>query len=107
MYIQVIYIEKRTRTKGSWGEIIEEIIKEISKGKVRKTYYRKSTKGNTIHKRSIFLSLAILCTAFGIAVGSQWLPEQARTLKYRFTRERRENNSQGLRNSGGRETGAF
>ena len=30
MYIQVIYIEKRTRTKGSWGEIIEEIIKEIA-----------------------------------------------------------------------------
>ena len=25
LYIQVIYIEKRTRTKGSWGEIIKEI----------------------------------------------------------------------------------
>ena len=45
MYIQVIYIEKRTRTKGSWGEIIEEIIKEISKGKVRKHIIVKEQKG--------------------------------------------------------------
>lgn len=28
LYIQVIYIEKRTRTKGSWGEIIKEIFSE-------------------------------------------------------------------------------
>ena len=59
----------------------------------KKTYYRKSTKGNTIHKRSIFLSLAILCTALGIAVGSQWLPEQARTLKYRIHSGKEEKNN--------------
>ena len=63
------------------------------KRECKKTYYRKSTKGNMIHKRSIFLSLAILCTAFGIAVGSQWLPEQARSLKYRISSGKEEKNN--------------
>ena len=45
------------------------------------------------YKRNIFLSLLILCTAFGIAVGSQWLPEQARTLKYRIHSGKEEKNN--------------
>lgn len=49
----------------------------------KKTNFSKNRKGNVVHRRSIFLSFMILCTAFGVVVGSRWLPEQARTLKYR------------------------
>lgn len=38
--------------------------------------------GKRYKRKSCFLGFAILCTAFGIVVGSQWLPGKARELKY-------------------------
>lgn len=38
--------------------------------------------GRRYKRKSCFLGFAILCTAFGVVVGSQWLPGKARELKY-------------------------